>query len=76
MTEHIETKHKLKEIHEVKKFNDLLDKVILTDEEKQILILHYLKEKDLGFIADELGYTVSAIKRKHGKILKKLKSFV
>lgn len=72
MSEHIETKHKLKSIYSLKTFEDLLENCTLTEEDKTLMRLHYLKGKELGFIADELGYAESTIKRRHKKILQKL----
>lgn len=72
MSEHIETRNKLKSIYDVNTFEDLLNSCVLTEEDKTILKLHYLKGKNLGYIADELGYSESTIKRKHHKILSKL----
>lgn len=71
-SQHIEAKHKLKSIYDVKTFEDLLDSCVLTEEDKTIIKLHYLKGKDFGFIADDLGFAESTIKRRHRKILSKL----
>lgn len=72
MTSHIQTRAKLKEICLVTAFEDLLDLCTLSDIDKEILRLHYLKEKDFRFIGDELGFSESAIKQRHRKALKKL----
>lgn len=61
----------LKGIYSVKTFEELLESCILTDEEKDLLNLHYLKGKDFRYIGDMLGYSESTIKRKHKKILSK-----
>lgn len=76
MSEHINTKHKLKEICEVKTFEDLLNSCTLTEEDKTIIRLHYLKGKDLAYIADILGFSESTIKRRHKKILIKLNKII
>ena len=72
MSEHIDTRKKVQGIASISSFNELLDQVILSDEEKQILVLHYIKGKDLRFIGDMLGYSESTIKRKHKKALHKI----
>lgn len=72
MSEHIETRRKLKSIYDVKTFKDLLDTCILTEDERTIIELHYLKGKDLAYIADTLGFSESTVKRKHRNILSKL----
>lgn len=72
LSDHIETRKKLKDIPKVSTFMELLDSCTLTDEDKEIIKLHYVKGKNLGYIADLLGYSESAIKKKHKRILSKL----
>lgn len=76
MTEHIETRNRLKEIVEIQTFSDLLNRCILSEEDRQIMELHYLRGKDLRYIADLLGYSEGTIKKKHRRILKKLKQIL
>lgn len=71
-SEHMATKHKLKDICEVKTFEELLERCILTEEEKHILREHYLHGKSLVAISMEMGYAEDTIKHKHQKILKRL----
>lgn len=72
MSIHIDTRRKLKGIGDIHRFDDLLERSTLCDEDKEILRLHYLKKKSLGYIADILGYTEGAIKKRHLKALDKL----
>ncbi len=72
MSTHVETRKKLKSIPKVSTLVDLLDSCTLTDEDKEIIKMHYIQGKNLGYIADTLGYSESAIKKKHKKILSKL----
>ena len=72
MSDHIETRKKLKGIASVSSFASLIDSATLSDTDKQILKLHYLDEKDFRFIGDTLGYSESTIKKRHRKILAKL----
>lgn len=72
MTEHIKTRHKLKDIPKISTLEELLDSCTLSDEDKEIIKLHYGKCKDLGYIADTLGYSESTIKKKHKRILSKI----
>lgn len=72
MSEHIETRRRLKSIYNIKTFTELLDTCILTEDERTIIELHYLKGKDLSYIADILGFSESTVKRKHRNILSKL----
>lgn len=76
MSEHIKTRQKLKSIYSIQSFEDLLESCVLTETDKTILRLHYLKGKDFRFIADELGYAESTIKRHHKKILSKLNNML
>ena len=45
---------------------------MLSEEEKQILWMHYKEEKSLLYIADTLGMSETTIKKKHRKILMKI----
>lgn len=73
--ENAETRKKLKGISSVDEFRSILERTMLSDEEKRILILLYYKEKkSLAYIADELGMSETTVKRKHRKMLMKLGS--
>lgn len=72
MSEHIETRKKLKGIAEVSSFTSLINRATLSHVDKQILVLHYLDDKDFRYIGDILGYSESTIKKRHKKILAKL----
>ena len=72
MSEHIETRKKIKGIASVSSFYSLINSATLSHTDKQILILHYIDEKDFRYIGDTLGYSESTIKKKHRKILAKL----
>ena len=72
MTKHIETRAKLKDIVKISTLVELLDNCNLTDEDREIIKLHYINHKELDFIADTLGYSLSAIKKKHKRILTKI----
>lgn len=72
MSDHIETRKKIKGIASVSSFYSLINSATLSQTDKQILILHYIDEKDFRFIGDTLGYSESTIKKKHRRILAKL----
>lgn len=72
MSTHIETRKKVQEIADISSFNDLINRTTLSDIDKQILVLHYIQEKDFRFIGDMLGFSESTIKKRHKKILVKL----
>lgn len=56
----------------MRRFDDLLNESTLSDEDKEILRLHYLKGKDFRYIGDTLGYAEITIKKRHVKALSKL----
>lgn len=72
--ENAETRKKLKGISSVDEFRSILERTMLSDEEKQILILYYKEKKSSAYIADELGMSETTVKRKHRKMLMKLGS--
>ena len=76
MTEHISTRKAIRNISDKKKFKEMLDKVILTEEERQIMELHYLKGMSLLQISYQLDYAEVTISRKHKKILNKIKNVI
>ena len=70
--ENAKTRKKLKQIHSVKDFENLIEQTMLSEEEKKILRMHYKEQQTLGYIADTLGMSEITIKKKHKKILLKL----
>ncbi len=72
MSETTETRKRLKDIPSIVTFDALLEQSTLSDLDKEILKLHYLKEKDFRYIGDILGYAEVTIKKRHLKALKKL----
>ena len=72
MTDHILTKRKLKEVADVSDFDSLLEHCTITDEDREILRMHYLKGKSFQFIADILGYSEVTVRKHHAKALKKI----
>lgn len=70
--ENAKTRKKLKQIHSVKDFENLIEQTMLSEEEKKIIRMHYKEQQTLGFIADTLGMSEITIKKKHKKILLKL----
>ena len=71
-TEYIKVKRKVKEIPDIRSFNGLLEASTLSDQDKEIVRMHYLQEKDFAYIADALGYTEQTVKLKHKKAIMKL----
>ena len=71
-SEHIKTRQKIQDIAEISSFNELLDACTLTDDDKELLKLHYLQGKDFRYIGDMLGFAESTVKKRHRKALQKL----
>jgi DNA-directed RNA polymerase specialized sigma subunit len=74
--ERMEARNKLRNIIFKTEFESLLEDYVLTDEDKELMRLHYLKGKDFRFIADALGYSEIAIKKRHAKILTKISKLI
>lgn len=72
MSQHIDTRRKLKDVSLIEEFEDLLSKCTLSEVDKEMLRLHYIEEKDFRYIGDALGYTERTIKARHKRALKKL----
>jgi len=72
MSEHIDTRKKLKGIASISSFTSLINSATLSHTDKQIMVLHYIDEKSFAYIGDMLGYSESTIKKRHRKILAKL----
>ena len=49
---------------------------MISDEDKEILTLIYVKKKTLSYIADTYGYSESTIKNKHRRVLKIIASMI
>ena len=73
---HIETRRYLRWISDVAAFNELLDAVILSEQEKQLMQLHYIDKQDFRFIGDKLGLSESSVKRKHREILRTIERYI
>lgn len=75
-SEHIKTRQKLKDIADVKTFDELLERCMLTDEEKYILRQHYYKGRSFQSIAMEINISEDWLKHRHQKILRKLQKLL
>lgn len=62
----------LKEIETVEDFENVLEQIMLSEEEKKLLRLHYKDNKTLAYIADELGMSEANVKKIHRKLLLKI----
>lgn len=71
-SEHVKTRRKVKSIADIKDFDDLLNRSTLSEEDKEIMRLHYIEEKDFRYIGDLLGFSEATIKYRHRKALRKI----
>lgn len=74
--ENIKTRRKLESIPLAADFESLLNLCCMSEENKEIMRLHYIEEKDFRYIGDRLGYSESAMKKRHAKILSKLNKVI
>lgn len=75
-SDHIKTRQKIKEIADVKTFDELLERCMLTDEEKYIMRQHYYKGRSFQSIAMEICISEDWLKHKHKKILRKIRQLL
>ena len=72
MSEHTQTSRRLKGIPLISDFDALLNLCTLSEEDKEILRLHYIHEKDFRYIGDQLGFSEHTVKKRHREALKKI----
>ena len=71
MNEHLKNlRHKIKDVPNIKTFEDLLLNLKVSDEDKDILRAIYINNKTISYIADTLGYSEGTIKRRHKRCLR------
>jgi DNA-directed RNA polymerase specialized sigma subunit len=75
-SEHLNTRRKLRAIPTVSQFNALLDSCTLSEQDKTIIKLHYIQDKDFGYIADIMGFCEKTVKERHRNALKKLSKVI
>lgn len=71
-SDHIKTRQKIKDIPNVKTFDELLERCMLTDEERYIMRQHYYKGRSFQSIAQEICISEDWLKHRHKKILQKI----
>lgn len=76
MTDHIERKHKVKNIDSKTEFNKILDDAMLSDVERRIIEMIYLEHKDNSYIADTLGLAEVTVRKKHKHAIKKISNLI
>ncbi len=73
---HINTRKVLKNLPEVSDFEFVLSRSMLSNEDKTILRMIYLEDKNINLIADTLGFSEQTIRVRHKKALKKINKVV
>lgn len=76
MRKHIETRNAINAIPRKSDLRALLDAINISDEEREIMRLRYEACKSWDYIADTLGYSLSSVKRRHGRILDKISKII
>ena len=56
--------------------NNLLSKIILSDRQKQVFEMFYLKRQNIGFIADTLGFSERVISEELSLIRDKISAVI
>lgn len=69
-----EVRKRLKGISTVKQFEEMLNSILITEEEREILRLIYREQKPFSVVADEIGISERTLTRKHRKLLMKIGS--
>lgn len=69
-----EVRKRLKGINTVKQFEEMLDSVLISEEERRILNLIYKEQKPFSIVADEIGISERTLTRKYAKLLMKIGS--
>lgn len=72
MNNRIDTKRKLKSIFIKQDMMDILDKVLLSERERQVAVMFYIEKKQMMDIADELMVSEATVLKDHAKILDKI----
>lgn len=72
VSQHIETRRKLQDVALVADFEHILSLCTLSEEDKEILRMHYIQHKDFRLIGDTLGYAEKTIKERHKAALRKI----
>ena len=75
ITGHIKNKHKLQNL-EPATFAKILDKIMISDKEREIMTLLYVKHKTAAYVADVVGYAESTVRLKHRKIVERLSRYL
>ena len=75
MTKHLENKHKIQSLSK-QEFYKLLDRVMLSAKEREIMRLIYVEQRSTVYVALKTGYAESTVRLKHKQIVEKLSKFL
>lgn len=75
MTKHMKIKHEVQKITKTA-FNEILEEAMLNENEVAMMRMYYVEKKDLGYIADELGYSRAGILKMHQRVLERIESLL
>lgn len=76
MSNHIETRAKLKKIRLAKDFEKILESCTLSKEDKEMLRRHYIERQTFAFIGDCLGYSEREMIKMHKEALEKIAAVI
>lgn len=71
-TEHIKTRRKLKDIASIQTFNDLLNACTISEQDKEMLRLHYIEGMSFQDIGLKLGFSDETVRKHHSKAIRKI----
>lgn len=75
MTEHVRNKHKIQNLSK-QEFYRLLDRVMLSAKERDIMRLIYVERESTIYVALKTGYAESTVRFKHKQIVERLSRFL
>lgn len=59
----------------IAEFEDILETILMTDEEKDIFRMIYKEKRSISYIADIMGVSESVVKARHKRLLMKIGSY-
>ena len=71
MTDHMVRKHVLERMSRAE-IEAVINSLVLSEDERKVIELIYLKRKPIGYIADITGYSESGIKKIHCRVIKRM----
>lgn len=74
-TDHIRRKHEFDGIEDPDEVRTLIEGAAIDETNAQILLLHYIKRKNFGYIADTLGFAYPTVIARHNKALARVLAY-